>query len=241
MGNKLCVSIKSKNKASEGNDESSFNCLDLESIAEYFRPSYEDDIRGTILYTCKICCESKSLNDSFSVEPCGHFYCFTCTVRYIVSKLQNNVLIIKCPERECFGELSPHVCKPILPTNVLERWEKALCESVIPEEERFYCPFNDCSALLLINDGRMVIRNSTCPHCKRAICVQCNAPWHQKITCQKYKKLNENKNDDLLLNLAKKRKWKRCPNCKHYVEKNNGCDYMTCRLVNSLLHVPSPT
>ncbi|KAI8883511.1 hypothetical protein K501DRAFT_184309, partial [Backusella circina FSU 941] len=28
---------------------------------------------------------------------------------------------------------------------------------------------------------------------------------------------------------AEKENWSRCPTCKHMVEKNNGCNHITCR------------
>ncbi|TKY72924.1 E3 ubiquitin-protein ligase RNF144B [Spatholobus suberectus] len=224
MGNNLCVIVKTKRKA---NTKPTPSTLNLETILESYVPPHH--LNRAPVYTCEICCESRPVYDSFTPDGCGHFYCTKCTLKYIVSKLQNNVLNLKCPELGCRGTLSPHFCKPILPSYVLVWWEKALCESGIPEEDKFYCPFKDCSALLL-NEPRkgVAIRASNCPHCKRNICVQCRAPWHAEISCDKFQKLKD-KNDDLMLDLAKRRKWRRCPNCKHYVEKKQGCDDMTCR------------
>ncbi|KAM2993604.1 hypothetical protein FF2_045682 [Malus domestica] len=33
----------------------------------------------------------------------------------------------------------------------------------------------------------------------------------------------------MVLELAKKNKWRRCPTCKFIVEKNEGCLHITCR------------
>ncbi|CAL5438121.1 unnamed protein product [Camellia sinensis] len=39
----------------------------------------------------------------------------------------------------------------------------------------------------------------------------------------------ERENEDLMaMELAKKKKWRRCPNCKFYVEKDDGCLHITC-------------
>ncbi|KAK7328677.1 hypothetical protein VNO77_22794 [Canavalia gladiata] len=231
MGNKLCVTIKTKKKATKPSS-SSFTGLNLETILESYVPPFNKN--GAPVYNCQICCESKPIYDSFSVEGCSHFYCTKCTLKYIVSKLQDNVLNLMCPESGtgCSGVLNPHYCKPIMPHSLLVWWEKELCESVIPEKEKFYCPFNDCSALLF-NEAEKgkVLRVSSCPHCKRTICIQCKVPWHQELSCDKFQRL-KNKNDDLMLDLAKRRKWKRCPNCKHYVEKKTGCDDITCRCLH---------
>ncbi|KAL1364016.1 E3 ubiquitin-protein ligase RSL1-like [Arachis hypogaea] len=190
-------------------------------------------------FLCQICFESKPLNQSFDLEGCTHFYCTRCVAQYIVAKLKDNVFNVVCPEPTCSGILNPNHCKSILPSNVFEWWERVLSESAIPENVKFYCPFSDCSALLINNndDGKSRMLGSDCPHCKRSICVKCQAPWHTELSCEKFQKKN-NKSNDLMLDLAKRRKWKQCPNCKRYVEKTDGCNDITCRSV-SFFFVPS--
>lgn len=232
MGNHLCVYVRSKRKLNITNPTPL--TLHLETILEnYVPPNHHDIKRCTQVYTCEICCEQRPTQDTFTPYGCDHFYCTKCTLKYIVSKLQINVLDLNCPKEGCHGKLSPQFCMPILPHEVLVWWERALCESVIPEKEKFYCPFNNCSALFLYSEphkGGGGISN--CPHCKRSICTKCRVPWHSGMTCQKYQKL-KNKSDALMIDLVRRMKWRRCPNCMHYVEKKNGCDDITCRLVST--------
>ncbi|CAG7893164.1 unnamed protein product, partial [Brassica rapa] len=56
-------------------------------------------------------------------------------------------------------------------------------------------------------------------------CAQCEVPWHAGSGCKETKKKtrNSDKEDALLIDLAKKKKWRRCPKCKFYVEKASGC------------------
>ncbi|KAH9613883.1 hypothetical protein KSS87_021386, partial [Heliosperma pusillum] len=71
-----------------------------------------------------------------------------------------------------------------------------------------------------------------CPSCFRLFCAQCKVGWHNGIECAEYQKLgkDERQNEDLMLrNLAKNKNWQRCPACKFYVEKSEGCLYMKCR------------
>ncbi|KAF2285116.1 hypothetical protein GH714_037952 [Hevea brasiliensis] len=161
---------------------------------------------------------------------CTHFYCTKCTVRYITSKLDENITSISCPVSACEGILEPDYCRDILPKDVFDRWGIALCESVIDCSQKFYCPYEDCS-VLLINDTRVEVENSVCPFCKREFCVKCKVPWHPEINCEKFQKLKKKGDDSLLVDLAKRKKWRRCPKCKYYVEKSLGCFYMKCRCV----------
>ncbi|GJV19835.1 zinc finger, C6HC-type containing protein [Tanacetum coccineum] len=107
----------------------------------------------------------------------------------------------------------------------------ALCESLILGSEKFYCPFKDCSALL-VNDGGGAVTSSECPHCNRLFCAQCKVTWHSGICCSEYQSLRKDERDPsdlMLMDLAKNNKWKRCPNCNFYVEKIDGCDDIHCR------------
>ncbi|KAF1870332.1 hypothetical protein Lal_00003538 [Lupinus albus] len=241
MGNNVCklcnpiikLITKVRKKPSKSSTTStivpSFIDLFQQNLLEFNNNDNPIAVNDTPVFICQICFESKPLRESLNIEGCNHFYCTNCTLKYIISKLQDNVLNLVCPEPRCMGVLNPHYCKTFLPNNVSVWWENALSESVIPENVKFYCPFQDCSALL-INDGNEgeVIRDSECPHCKRNICVQCKAPWHADLSCEKFQMM-KGKEDDLMKDLAKRRNWKRCPKCKHYVERNGGCCDMRCR------------
>ncbi|KAL5572285.1 hypothetical protein UlMin_021882 [Ulmus minor] len=182
-------------------------------------------------FACEICAEDKSANESFSVQGCDHAYCTDCVIRYVDSKLQDNITNIRCPVSGCKGLLEPDHCRLILPQEVFDRWGSALCEAFILDSEKFYCPFKDCSALM-IDDGKEIIKESECPNCKRLFCAQCKVPWHTEFDCGEFQNLNkdERENEDIMLiKLAEKHRWRRCPNCRFYVEKSTGCLFMLCR------------
>ncbi|KAI4344661.1 hypothetical protein L6164_011860 [Bauhinia variegata] len=182
-------------------------------------------------FVCEICTETKTVQESFSINGCSHTYCTECITMYVASKLQENIINIRCPVPKCISVLEPHDCCPILPTEVFDRWGKALCEAVIVASEKFYCPFKDCSALL-INDGKEAVKESECPYCWRLFCAQCKVPWHAGIDCTDFQKLNRDerqREDIMLMELAQNKNWRRCPECGFYVEKSTGCMYMKCR------------
>ncbi|KAL0012732.1 hypothetical protein SO802_007840 [Lithocarpus litseifolius] len=60
----------------------------------------------------------------------------------------------------------------------------------------------------------------------------CSVPWHSVVDCEEFQRLNEDEKDrdDLIFReLAKEKKWMRCPHCKYHVERTDGCLHMTCR------------
>ncbi|KAH7844667.1 hypothetical protein Vadar_030417 [Vaccinium darrowii] len=189
----------------------------------------------TITFDCEICIETKPKSESFPILGCTHSYCSDCIVKYVSSKLDQNITHIPCPVSDCKkGVLYPDHCYPILPPELFDRWGSVLCESAFLASQKFYCPFKDCSALMIDDGGGggEAIGEAECPNCNRKFCARCKVPWHPGIQCSEFQKLNKDereKEDIMLMNLAKKRKWARCPNCKIYIAKNKGCDHMTCR------------
>lgn len=183
-------------------------------------------------FDCEICAETKTSKEAFSINGCCHVYCNHCIALYVESKLQDNVVNIGCPVPQCRGLLEAEDCRSILAPEVFDRWGTALCEAVISLEEKFYCPFPDCSVLLIREGKDEDIRESNCPNCRRQFCALCRVPWHEDLPCEEFQKLNADergREDVMLRNLAKQMMWKRCPNCGFYVAKTSGCMYMKCR------------
>ncbi|XVE70776.1 hypothetical protein DITRI_Ditri10aG0098000 [Diplodiscus trichospermus] len=182
-------------------------------------------------FICEICVEPKHANESFSIKGCSHAYCTDCMIKYVASKLQDKITAIGCPVGNCEGLLEPEYCRNILPREVFDRWGDALCEAMVLGFDRFYCPFKDCS-MLLIDDGGQVVKESECPNCRRLFCAQCKVPWHTGIECGEFQKLHKDereREDIMLMKLAKDKKWARCPSCRFVVERTQGCRFMRCR------------
>ena len=185
-------------------------------------------------FYCTICMESVDVRELFPVSGCTHLFCVSCVSQYITAKVEDNVLSIGCPEPECKdGALDPEVCRDFIPLPLFQRWGAALCDSALGAF-KFYCPFNDCSALLVDErrHGEAAITQAECPHCCRMFCAQCKVTWHDGITCAEFQRLGKDersRNDLLLRKVAQRSKWQRCPKCKMYVERTEGCVYIVCR------------
>jgi E3 ubiquitin-protein ligase RNF144 len=141
-------------------------------------------------FDCAICFEKVEVKEKFLVSHCAHTFCKTCTVRYVAANITENVAVIGCPDPACSkGLVQIDRCRGIIPSELFDRWNVALCEDVVGGD-KFYCPFKDCSALL-INDAPVEIRETECPHCHRLFCASCRVPWHSGIKCEEFKKLGD--------------------------------------------------
>ncbi|VVA97600.1 unnamed protein product [Arabis nemorensis] len=186
---------------------------------------------------CMICMDEKPTSDIFrGTINCTHTYCSECTIRYVATKIKENAPRIKCPDVECTRLLEPYTCRDLIPRDVFERWEKILCKSLISSWDKHYCPFKDCSAMMVVDDGSNAnVTQTECPSCHRLFCVQCKVTWHAGIGCEEFqrfgnsKKKSSDEEDAILIQMAKSKQWRRCPSCKFYVDKVDGCLHISCR------------
>ncbi|KAL6570344.1 hypothetical protein OROMI_014858 [Orobanche minor] len=194
-------------------------------------------------YQCAICAERKNNQEFFPIQKCSHRFCRQCISKHITIKIQKGAIAnhgenLPCPDTDCKGVLEIDKCRKIMPRDVLSKWDEMICESMILPSQKFYCPYKSCSGLL-VNDSYnnnkdvMMIKEAECPFCNRLFCAKCKVPWHSGIGCDGFSRLsqNEREREDLMVHeLAKKNKWQRCPSCRFFVEKKDGCLHMSCRL-----------
>ncbi|KAK4780396.1 hypothetical protein SAY87_016502 [Trapa incisa] len=180
---------------------------------------------------CGICLEKKQMTEMIRVNKiCSHSFCSNCISNHVRIRVAGNQATIPCLEFQCEHSVEFQSCMGILPRDVLDAWDRNLCEALILDAHKFYCPFRDCSAML-VNDSEMLFE-CECPHCNRLFCAQCLVPWHSGVSCKEFQELSEDERESqdlMLMILAQEQKWARCPKCKFYVEKTMGCQHMTCR------------
>ena len=179
---------------------------------------------------CGICMDAKSGEEIFRNRNCSHSFCSDCIGKYVTAKIQENISTVKCPDTKCKEVVEPQYCRSIIPKEVFDRWENAIFENSVLRSQKFYCPFKDCSAMY-IRDAGEVVTVSECPYCNRLFCAQCKVPWHSEIGCNEFqnlKKYEREREDLMVMELAKNKSWKRCPKCDFYVERIDGCAHISC-------------
>nr|XP_043626139.1 E3 ubiquitin-protein ligase RNF144A-like [Erigeron canadensis] len=194
------------------------------------------DDEDSLLVTCDICFEPVMFpNKQFqNSNRCIHRFCTDCVIRYIQTKLEDNVSDIKCPCTTCAHSLDPLSCRPIVSNRLFTRWCDALCESTALGFEGVYCPNNECSELIMNEFGDGNVKRCVCPACTKPFCFQCKVPWHDGYTCEETRDGN---NVDFAVVCEKNGwNWKRCPKCGHCIEIDLycyrvGCWILKCRFV----------
>ncbi|KAI6699232.1 hypothetical protein NL676_019351 [Syzygium grande] len=161
---------------------------------------------------CGICMEDvPSISIFKTTERCEHSFCSDCMSSYIIARIQDGAANVRCPGSACAAMLDPVCCKRLVPSLWFARWCDLLCESSILDFARCYCPNLNCGEMI-INEcgGGAGVGRFKCP--------SCNQPG-----------LFRDENVHMLERLAKRQQWKRCPQCKIYVERHGVCNKIVCR------------
>ncbi|TRM63510.1 hypothetical protein BD626DRAFT_272723 [Schizophyllum amplum] len=174
--------------------------------------------------------------------PKEHPYCIDCLSSHIKSKLDPNgdgtgngpssvVFPIRCPE--CPNEDWPtgipdNIAQRVLSEKGMVMWHTQKLLDSIP---KLYCPNKQCSALVQAHEDTDEPM-AECPSCTQTMCVSCRVAWHSDLTCEEFQALppdERSPEDQLLLELARAKHWRRCPDCQVIVELIVGCNHMICR------------
>ncbi|CAM9336419.1 unnamed protein product [Chrysoparadoxa australica] len=177
--------------------------------------------------TCRICCDDVPGSDSFAL-PCAHYFCRECWETYLLTKVQEGPTCIytACPEHKCPQIVSESIFKEFLPTDAFKRYEQFSLYSFVDINKKLrFCPGKNCTKI-----GQAPI---SCPHvkcdCGEVFCFKCGEEAHEPAGCAeltrwKEKCQNESETANWILANTKK-----CPKCNTRIEKNQGCNHMTCR------------
>lgn len=169
---------------------------------------------------CGICLEESS--DNYSLT-CGHLFCKPCYSTYVTLKIDDeSILDSTCPQEGCNERFACDDVKALLPDKV-KICESMLLKSYIERSsECRYCPGADCSMIAISDTAE---GQGSCTMCGTSFCFECGMNPHIPAACDECKgfiRLLESSEYWIQKNA------KPCPGCKAPIEKNTGCNHMTC-------------
>lgn len=182
-------------------------------------------------FDCMICCETQT--ESYQLR-CGHEFCINCYRRYVNEKLSEGK-IIKCPG--CDLSLNSEDIDNISGKGKSEEvLESSIKEFVERKSNYRWCPSPDCDTIIEILNvteipnivKRYEIPVATCSH-GHQFCVNCSFENHSPAPCLLTDAWIAKGRDDsetvnwILTNTQQ------CPKCLSSIEKNGGCNHMTCK------------
>ncbi|CDW84022.1 ibr domain containing protein [Stylonychia lemnae] len=182
--------------------------------------------------TCAVCLDDIVDDNILPLTSCDHFYHKECLESYFRVEIQDRRFPIKCPQDNCGKEIEIMDIQDVLAEDDLKKFDEYNFSKIVDQQEDLsWCPTPDCGYAFFFEEGNY---EHDCPKCGISYCLNCRVVFHKKLTCEKYQTQTKNKdqerlNEEKFMQFVKGAKFKQCPKCKFWVEKNDGCDHMTCR------------
>lgn len=165
----------------------------------------EDDLEE-----CLSCAGKFTTNEVIAV-PCVHRYCHTCMEKVFENAIKDETMFPPscCGIRIPTKQVQRHLSKPLM------RMFKAR-QPELSTRNRTYCHRARCSAFIAPHS----IHNG------QAFCQKCGAVTCNKCRNQSHFGACHEGDEASLFELIRSTDWKRCPDCRRMVEKNDGCDHI---------------
>ena len=171
---------------------------------------------------CDVCYEEMNNEQkNYNKVPCGHMFCTHCWNNYLKTLiLEAKVDKIKCMDHECKEIISEEFILTHISgdNNLVEKYYRFKKRAeILKDKNKKLCPNPDCDSFLQKSKLSKYVK---CENGHK-YCFDCLKPPHGKKSCD----FNIEKQ---FMDWKKGKRVKRCPRCKIYTEKNEGCNHMTC-------------
>lgn len=184
--------------------------------------------------TCPICYDE--VDDMYPM-PCGHAFCLNCWDNFCQNAVNDgpNCVLTTCPNAKCTEIVTEEEMKRALGegSDFLNKFLSFQLRSFVESNSLTrWCPGRGCdriacalSAAAMESEGCV----AHCVECSTDFCLVCGEEPHSPSNCKSLSKWMEKcKNESETANwiLANT---KSCTKCHSRIEKNQGCNHMTCQ------------
>ena len=176
---------------------------------------------------CSICGDEMTKMSSSSMI-CGHLFCNDCLGQYITMKIKEGITNITCPFIKCNVIMDDLFCKKLVDNETYKRYLRFISKSFVEDSGGSikWCPQANCGNAITVDMISGTIVKCTCGF---RFCFSCHKEAHAPATCEQVKLWDKKCKDDSETEHWKYANTKECTKCETPVEKNGGCNHMTCR------------
>ncbi|KAK2738572.1 hypothetical protein FQN57_006995 [Myotisia sp. PD_48] len=185
-------------------------------------------------FMCEICCEDDADLQTYAM-CCGHRFCVDCYRYYLAQKIreEGEAARIECPQEKCHRIVDYKTLDLLVTKDLKERYRLLLLRTYVDDIPNLkWCPAPNCEYAVRCGikerDLGRIVPTVRCA-CSFLLCFGCSLADHQPCPCPLVKKwLKKCKDDSETANWISANT-KECPKCHSTIEKNGGCNHMTCR------------
>jgi len=181
---------------------------------------------GTV--ECLICFDEVLVKD-IVFASCKHNFCVTCWNGYLETKVKDGeVLKLNCPYPKCRRPVERKEIKARLSPEMFEKFNRFYTQAQLSlNPNARWCPTPNCDQVMF---GSKLDPRLKCPKCAHEICFRCNHDWHTG-SCERAARglVGYAADRAAFAAYALVANIKPCPKCRAPIEKNEGCNHMTCQ------------
>jgi len=230
----ICGIPELKNGKKSGNSSSSTNTLGKRGRSRGSNPQHSSapgdgsKMNGDL---CQICLDrfEKSEMDSLS---CNHNFCKSCWAQFLSVSVScgPSCTEVTCPNSKCTVRVPQSKITELSEAGVSEKWNNYMVKSFVDHNRSAkWCPQPGCKYAIEYPGGGVI--DVTCPCGPFVFCFGCCHEAHLPASCSdvaRWNQKNSAESENITWIMANTKK---CPKCAVNIEKNQGCNHMTCRKV----------
>mmetsp|Transcript_36709 Transcript_36709/g.59313 ORF Transcript_36709/g.59313 Transcript_36709/m.59313 type:complete len:520 (-) Transcript_36709:770-2329(-) len=174
--------------------------------------------------TCAICFE----DNATLWNPCGHGFCSSCWGQYLTMKIdEGEAKNIVCPAFKCKTKVSDGTIEKMVDKAVFAKYKSFLARSFVDDNPNVrWCPAPNCGRAVT---GALVDKSNVKCSCGHKFCFKCKFEAHRPASCDMVKLWLQKCKDDSETYNWLSANTQDCPQCRSAIEKNGGCNHMTCK------------
>ncbi|TPX72182.1 hypothetical protein SpCBS45565_g00427 [Spizellomyces sp. 'palustris'] len=185
-------------------------------------------------FECPICCSDEEGLETLALS-CGHRFCRDCYEAYLNEKIaqQGESRRIQCMEAGCRLVVDEKTVEMVVSPKVYEKYRNLLLRTFVDDSAHLkWCPAPDCIYAIECHVPQSaldeIVPTVKCK-CSNQFCFGCTLPDHQPCICRLVRLWLKKCADD-----SETANWisantKECTKCNSTIEKNGGCNHMTCK------------
>ncbi len=172
---------------------------------------------------CSLCSTKASNPEQLG---CGHTYCAGCLRHFLSSAAESKNFPLVCMGNDatCNKPISIPFIRRFMPEQAFKHLTEVAFTCYLESHPQVYryCPTADCKQVYRLQSKKA----SQCPSCFSSICPACDEEAHEGLTCEEGIFLRDSVREE---RWNERLGFKKCPECRRWIEKNGGCNHMTCQ------------